>query len=73
MKGFEISVKQVVISDLHETTYLARIYLEQQRGDLRYIVEIDIRPTDSIILALMSNAPIYCSLEVLEKTIPFIE
>ena len=72
-KGFEIAVKQVVISDLHDTTYLARIYLEQQRGDLRFIVEIDSRPTDAIVLALMNNAPIYCNGEVLEKTIPFVE
>jgi uncharacterized protein len=72
-RGFEITVKQVVISDLHDTTYLARIYLEQSRGDLRHIVEIDTRPTDAIILALMNNAPIYIKGDVLEKTIPFVE
>ena len=73
LKGFEIVVKQVVISDLHDATYLARIYLEQQRGDLRHIVEIDIRPTDAIILALMNNAPIYCTDGILAKIIPFVE
>ena len=72
-KGFDIIVKQIVISDLQETTYHARLFLEQQKGDLRYILEIDGRPSDFITLALMHNAPIYCVKEVLESTIPVID
>ncbi len=72
-KGFEIGVKQVVINDLQETTYFARLYLEQMRGETRHIVEIDGRPSDFITLALMHNAPVYCTKEVLGKVIPVIE
>ncbi len=73
LKGFEISVKQIVINDLQETIYYARIFLEQQRGEVRHIVEIDGRPSDFIALALMHNAPIYCVKEVLEKAISVVE
>lgn len=72
-KGLEINVKQVVINDVQDTTYYARLYLEQMRGDIRHIVEIDGRPSDFITLALMHNAPVYCVKEVLEKAIPVID
>jgi uncharacterized protein len=72
-KGFEITVKQVVINDVQDTIYYARLFLEQMRGDIRHIIEIDGRPSDFITLALMHNAPVYCAKEVLEKVIPVIE
>lgn len=68
--GFDIQVKQVVITDIQDTVYLARLFLEHQLGSLRYIVEVDARPSDCITLALMNNAPVYCTKSVLEKTIP---
>ena len=72
-KGFEISVKQVIINDVQDTIYYARLFLEQMRGDTRHIVEIDGRPSDFITIALMHNAPVYCSKDVLERVIPVIE
>jgi bifunctional DNase/RNase len=72
-RGLEIAVKQVVINDLQDTTYFARLFIEQMRGDIRHIVEIDARPSDCIMMALKHNAPIYCTKEVLEKAIPIIE
>lgn len=68
-EGMEIRVKQVVITDVQDTVYFARLFLEQDRGDVRQIVEIDARPSDCITLALMSNAPIYCTKDTLDKTI----
>ena len=68
--GLDIRIKQVVISDIQDTIYFARLFLEQHRDGIRHIVEIDARPSDSITLALMSNAPVYCTKEVLEKTVP---
>ncbi len=68
--GMDIRLKQVVIIDLQDTIYHSRIFLEQQQGDTRRIIEIDARPSDSITLALMQNAPLYCTQEVLDKTIP---
>ncbi len=72
-KGLEITVKQVVINDVQDTIYYARLFLEQMRGEVRHIVEIDGRPSDFITLALMHNAPVWCAKEVLEKVIPVIE
>lgn len=71
--GFEVKVKQVVINELQDTIYFARLFLEQQMGDILHIVEIDARPSDCITLALMHKAPIYCTRHVLDKTIPYAE
>lgn len=68
-KGFNIRVKQVVINDVEETIYYARIYLELEKDGLRHILEIDARPSDCLMLALMNNVPVYCTREVLNKTI----
>jgi uncharacterized protein len=68
-EGMEIRVKQVVIVDVQDTVYFARLFLEQDLGDVRHIIEIDARPSDCLILALMNNAPVYCTQEVLQKTI----
>ncbi|CUI16314.1 conserved hypothetical protein [Candidatus Protochlamydia naegleriophila] len=67
--GFDVRVKQVVINDVQDTVYFARLFLEQDCGDMRHILEIDARPSDCLTLALMNNAPVYCTKEVLEKTI----
>ena len=71
--GMDIRVKQVVITDVQDTIYYARLFLEQDIGDIRHIVEIDARPSDCLTLALMNNAPVYCTKEVLDKTIPVEE
>lgn len=72
-KGLNIQVKQIVINDIQDTVYYARLFLEQMQGTMRHIVEIDARPSDCIIIALMHNAPVFCSKEVMEKAIPVLE
>ena len=73
LKGFEVRVKQVVLNDLQDTVYYARLFLEFDGGPIRNILEIDARPSDCIILALMNNAPVYCTKEVLDKILPVEE
>jgi bifunctional DNase/RNase len=69
-KGFDIKIKQIVINDMQDTIYFARLFLEQAAPDgLKHIIEIDARPSDCIALALMNNIPVYCTKEVLEKTV----
>ena len=68
--GLEIKVMQVVINNVEDTIYFARIFLEQTIGDERRILEIDARPSDSVTIALMHNAPLFCKKEVLEKAVP---
>ncbi|KIC75960.1 hypothetical protein DB41_GU00090 [Neochlamydia sp. TUME1] len=72
-RGYEIRLKQVVINDIQDTTYFARLFLEQDAGGRRHIVEIDARPSDCITLALMNNAPVFCTRDVLEKTLAIEE
>lgn len=72
-KGLDLKVKHVVVNDVQDTVFFARLFLEQQVGDMTHIVEIDARPSDCITLAIMHKAPIYCSTEVLEKAIPYCD
>lgn len=71
LQGLNIRVKQIVINDIQDTIYFARIFLEQECDPkIKSIVEIDARPSDSITLALMTNAPVYCTRDVLKRAVP---
>lgn len=51
-KGLNVTIMQVVINDLQDTTYFARLFLEQKIGYVRHI-EIDSRQVIASHLALM--------------------
>jgi len=72
-RGLEIKPIQIVINDIEDTVYFARIYLEQQQGEQKTILEIDARPSDCITLALLNNIPVFCRKEILEKAVPVEE
>ncbi|MDF2549813.1 MAG: hypothetical protein K0S07_880 [Chlamydiales bacterium] len=72
-QGYDIRVKQVVINDVQDTVYFARLFLEKTLGPLRHILELDGRPSDCITFALMGNAPVFCTADVLEKAIALEE
>ena len=57
-------VERVVINDLRENTFFARIHLIQKDSTL----SVDSRPSDAIALALRSQAEIFVEEEVLEKS-----
>jgi bifunctional DNase/RNase len=57
-------VKKVVISDLIENTFFAKIYIEKE-GNL---IEIDSRPSDAIALAVRCGCSIYINEEIFEST-----
>lgn len=69
LEAYGIRIKQVVINDVQDTVYFARLFLEQTNEGLRHIIEIDARPSDCVTLALMSNAPVYCTQDVLQRTV----
>ena len=58
-KGFSISVERVIITELKNSTYFARLVLQQQNEVARKIVEIDARPSDCLALAAAQKKPIY--------------
>lgn len=72
-QALSIKVKQVVISDFQETVFFAKLFLEQEKDGLVHIAEIDARPSDCIILAFLSNAPVFCSRQVLSRVVPFLD
>jgi bifunctional DNase/RNase len=55
-------IRQVVISDLRDNTYFARI--EVQLAGVSY--SVDSRPSDALALALRADAPVFVEESVLE-------
>jgi len=62
--GLGVRALKVVVNDLRDGTYFARLYLEQQSPLGRNVVEVDARPSDSIAIALQQHCPIYISRQV---------
>ncbi len=60
-KGFNISVERVVITELKNSTYFARLILSQNNEVARKIVEIDARPSDCLAIASAQKKPIFVS------------
>ncbi|HAV65653.1 MAG TPA: hypothetical protein DCY13_25170 [Verrucomicrobiales bacterium] len=58
-KGFNISVERVVITELKNSTYFARLILQMQNELGRKIVEIDARPSDCLAIATAQKRPIF--------------
>ena len=58
-KGFGISVERVVITELKNATYFARLILQQQNELGRKIVEIDARPSDCLAIATSQTRPVF--------------
>jgi uncharacterized protein len=68
-RGLNIKILQIVINNIEDTIYFARIFLEQQIGEETHILEIDARPSDCITLALMNNVPVFCRKDILDKAV----
>ena len=57
---------KVVITELRDTTFFAKLILEHDGKEL----EVDARPSDAIALAISSSAPIFVDESVLESIGP---
>ncbi|MCX6353640.1 MAG: bifunctional nuclease family protein [Candidatus Aureabacteria bacterium] len=69
LEGLEIKVDKVVINDLRDNTFFARLFLTDCDGEAKRIVEIDARPSDCLAIALQQGARIYVVPHVL-KAVP---
>ncbi len=58
-KGFGISVERVVITELRNSTYFARLFLRQENELGKKLVEIDARPSDCLALAAAHKRPVF--------------
>ena len=66
-KGFGISVERVIITEMKNSTYFARLILQQQNELGRKFVEIDARPSDCLALATAQKRPIYVTNALFEQ------
>ena len=66
-KGFGITVERVIITELKNSTYFARLILQQHNELGRKIVEIDARPSDCLALATSQKRPIYVAAALFEQ------
>lgn len=66
-QGFEVVLDKVVINYAHEGTFHARLILRMQNELGIKLVELDARPSDSVVLAIQTNRPIYVAKAVLDK------
>jgi bifunctional DNase/RNase len=66
-KGFGITVERVIITELRNATYYARLFLQQQNELGRKIVELDARPSDCLALATAHKIPIFVTRSLFDQ------
>jgi len=66
-KGFGIQVLHIVITELKNSTYFARLVLKEQNELGTKILEVDARPSDCIALAVSLKCPIYVTTSLFEQ------
>ncbi len=66
-EGFGITVERVVITELKDSTYFARLILQQNNELGRKILEIDARPSDCLAIASAKKRPVFVSRELFEQ------
>jgi bifunctional DNase/RNase len=62
--GLGAVVERIVINDLKENTFFARIFIKEENELGKKIIEVDARPSDSIALALRFNSRIFVTKDV---------
>jgi uncharacterized protein len=67
--GLNAEILKIVINDLQDTVYFAKLFIRQQLKGEMQILEIDARPSDCIALAILNETPLFCTQEVLDRTI----
>ena len=66
-QGFGIELDRVIINDFNKEFYFARIILKMKNELGVKIVEIDSRPSDSMVLAVQCKKPIMVAEKVLNE------
>jgi len=66
-KGFNITVERVIITELKNSTYYARLILQQENELGRKIIEIDARPSDCLAIATAQKRPIFVRSSLFEQ------
>ena len=64
--GFGARLEHIVVNDARDSTFFARILLRMENELGKKILELDARPSDSIVLALQQKRPIYVARAVFD-------
>lgn len=64
--GLGANLDHIVINDAREHTFFARILIRMENELGKKIVELDARPSDSIVLALQMRRPIFVAQTVFD-------
>jgi bifunctional DNase/RNase len=67
LDGFGAELERVVINHVDDGTFHARLIASMENEIGHKIVEVDARPSDSMVLALSSDKPIYVAREVMDS------
>lgn len=67
-RGMDVEVRSVILNRMDGDVFYSTILLEQKIAQISHLFEIDSRPSDAIMLAILHRAPIYCTAQVLENT-----
>jgi bifunctional DNase/RNase len=65
IESLEAELEKIVINDLQDHTFLAKLVIRQQ-GEL---IEVDSRPSDAIALGVATEVPIYVEDHVLREVV----
>lgn len=71
--GFDICIKKVLISNIKDNIYYSKIFLSKKNNENEDILEIDARPSDSLLLALKHDTEVFCSQSVLDMSPAYID
>jgi len=66
-KGFGITVERAIITELKNSTYFARLILQQTNELGRKLVELDARPSDCLALVTAQKRPLFVSAALFEQ------
>ena len=70
IKGANLRIQRVIVTHIHKGVYYATLVIKEESSD----IEIDARPSDSIVMALKFSAPIFVSERLFkEASVPLKE
>ncbi len=72
-KGLGINPIQLILEDVKDDIYFCKLFLEQTKEESQSILEIDVRPSDGLIIVLKNNLPMFTKQALLDKVPEFRE
>lgn len=67
LDGLDAEVERIIINHVDDGTFFARMILSMENELGHKIIELDARPSDSMVIALASGKPIYVARSVFDQ------